>query len=262
METAFITLLFVIGLAGLPCVPLGALFGAGTRAELMGMTLSRTVYAGCFLIAAVHLGLSESLSLRGGKRLVLPCLAGMLVAVNNLPVLALLWGTAGVDWLREEILLLALECLAVAAFEETAFRGIVFPLLLQHFGAGKRGRFEAVLLAACLFGLAHFLNIFTDGLAAIAQVGYSFLIGAMLCVLLFEGANVWLCALIHAVYNFCGLVVPAFGTGDFWDIWNPATIVLTVLIAVGVAAYLAVRLWRSDAQGVRFVRFPHFVRRD
>ena len=79
----------------------------------------------------------------------------------------------------------------------------------------------------------------------IQQIGYSFLIGAMCSVVLYKTANLWLCVLLHAVYDFCGGLVPALGEGIIWD---TPTIIITVILAVVVTIYMVVLLFRIKPQ--------------
>lgn len=259
-ETAFIALLFAVAAVGIPYVPLGRLFTADPEeAQAMGMSLCRLIAAGCFLIAICEMGLGGALERRAKCGSVLLCaVPAFVIAVNNLPILALANGSAGVNAPWQDVLLLAVQCLCVALFEEAAFRGTVFPLLLQHWGTMKKGRFTAVIVSSLLFALLHLLNFAEGGAAVIAQVGYSFLIGGMLAALFFSGASVFLCATVHALYNFCGYLIPQCGYGDFWALWNAPTIAVTVLLSVAVAAFLLLRLWRDDgASAAHLVRFPH-----
>ena len=77
------------------------------------------------------------------------------------------------------------------------------------------------------------------------QVGYSFLIGAMYAVILFKTANIWLCVLLHAVYNFCGMLVPTLGAGTWWDV---PTVIFTTVLAVATAVYTVVLFIKMDVR--------------
>ena len=63
----------------------------------------------------------------------------------------------------------------------------------------------------------------------------AFLIGGMCSIILIKTRNIWCCVFLHAVYNFCGGVVPNCGGGI---IWNTPEIVLTAVVAVLVATYV------------------------
>ena len=163
--------------------------------------------------------------------------------------IALAQGTAAVTGSAGEIAAFALQCVGVGLFEEMAFRGVIFPFVLGKTGTGRKGRFIAVLASSAAFGLLHLVNLlggFSGGV--FLQVGYSFLIGCMLSVVMFCGGGVFVCAFIHAVYNFCGNVVFELGEGAFWDIWCPEEIVLTAVVAVaaGVFFFFALKNGKPD----------------
>ncbi len=172
-------------------------------------------------------------------------LLALLVALNNLPWIGLVTGRAKIEASSLLLALFAVECIAVGLFEELAFRGFLLPYCLTL----TRGRPHFVLLAAFLssavFALVHLVNLFSGGSpgAVIMQIGYSFLIGGMCACVLVASRSVWLCAAIHAVYNFCGTVVPRLGEGNGWD---PVTVTLTVLLGLAAAFFLVRFLWRTD----------------
>ena len=260
-QSAAILYLLAAGLALLPTQWLGSLFTQNEQiAQSLGLGIVRLVSCAVLLVLAFHMGIRGVWAPAGGKALLfaLPALA---VAVNNLPVVALAQGTAGVTGTAGAIAAFALECAGVALFEETAFRGIVFPFVLGKTGTGRKGRFRAVVISAALFGALHLVNIIGNWGAAgavLLQVGYSFLIGSMLAVCTFRGAGVWACALVHAAFNFCGsLIYDGRGFGGFSQVWCPQEIVLTAAVGVCAAAYFVWLLLKSpSAAADRFAVFP------
>lgn len=173
-------------------------------------------------------------SIAGSILVSLPC---ALVVINNLPVIALLNGTARITAPLPQVLLLALQCLSVGLFEEAAFRGVLLPVLLEGRRQSAKGVFFSVILSSTVFGLVHIFNLFAGAgfFGTILQVGYSFLLGGMLCAVMLTTHNLWLCVLLHAVYNFCGLLLPTLGTGSAW---NTPTVIITAALAAAVAAYV------------------------
>ncbi len=170
-------------------------------------------------------------------RSVLFCLPPICVVVNNMPIYPLITGMANVTapWWR--VLILAAECFAVGLFEETFFRGIVFVGFLNKRRETVLKRFLAIVFSSAVFGAVHLVNIFLGASpgAVILQIGYSFLIGAMCSVVLMKTSNIWICVLLHAIYNFCGALVPDCGKGT---IWEPVTVTVTVIIALATLAYM------------------------
>ena len=250
IESALILYLLTAGLVMFPFEWLGGIFTSDEQLSgFLGLGILRLLFFGIMLLLAVHMGIRGTLAVRGGWKGILVALPALVVAVNNLPVVALAQGTASVTGGAGHIAAFALQCVGVGLFEEMAFRGVIFPFVLGKTGTGKKGRFVAVLASSAAFGLLHLVNLlggFSGGV--FLQVGYSFLIGCMLSVVMFCGGGVFTCALIHAVYNFCGNIVFELGAGAFWDIWCPAEIVLTALVAVaaGVFFFFALKNGKPD----------------
>ena len=127
---------------------------------------------------------------------------------------------------------------------------------MQAYGTDARGRALAVVNSSLLFGGLHLLNVFAGGGTAqsLLQAGYSFLIGAMLCVCMLEGAGVGMCAWVHAVYNFCGLLVSELGRWDFYAVWNVPTVCITVLLGAAAIVFFTLRLVRHPGEAARLSR--------
>ena len=207
--------------------------------RLIPMSLSRALAALVFLVLLLTQGYHVLDPLRRpfGKSLLwsLPAFA---VVINNLPILSLIWGDAYIvhdttaHWIW-----FALQCLAIGAFEEIAFRGVILLRLAEGRRRTHRGLLISILLTSAVFGAMHAVNLLSgaDPGGVIMQIGYSFLIGAMCSVVLFKTANLWLCVALHAIYDFCGLLVPTLGGGSWWD---TPTIVFTVLLAVATTVYM------------------------
>lgn len=173
---------------------------------------------------------------------ILPC---WVIAINNFPIIPFALGQACIDSNIPDILLFALQCLFVGIFEELAYRGCVFMLILRSNRGSTSQIFSAVIISSALFGVVHIVNLFAGGgpIATLLQVGYSFLIGAMCCFVLLRTGSIWHCALIHAVYNFCGGLVANYGTGSIWTI---PEVILTIVVSLIVAVYVTFALLKTD----------------
>jgi len=206
--------------------------------------LTRFIGAALFFILIIYLGydiLKPKYAVRRSALFALPCL---IVAVNNLPYFALIFGNAYVDGTDPEILFFALECLLVASFEEFAFRGVLFYTLMQKCDSRKK-LFKAIIISSVVFGLFHLVNlIYSQNIAAVfLQVGYSALIGAMCAYVLIKTGSIWICVIVHAVYNFCGQIVPRLGGGVML---NVPQIIITVIIAIFCTIYIVISLLKSE----------------
>lgn len=180
-------------------------------------------------------------------RSILFSLPAFAVVINNMPILSLIWGDAYIIKGGNYMFWFVMECLAIGLFEEAAFRGVILLSAAEQRHGTKKELLVAVLLSSAIFGGVHLVNLFAGaGLGSvIRQIGYSFLIGAMCSVVLLKTANIWLCVLLHAVYDFCGNLVPTLGAGTWWDV---PTIVFTVILALGVTAYMLVVFIRMKPQ--------------
>ena len=59
---------------------------------------------------------------------------------------------------------------------------------------------------------------------------------------LYKTGSIWICVLIHSVYNFCGQIVPRLGDGDML---NAPQIIITVIISVICAIYIVLSLIKA-----------------
>lgn len=236
-----ITLLAIILLLACEIVGVERFFGENTDEKLIEsveMTLTRALGGVVFLTILVYLGYKVLDPFKKPFwRGILVCLPAFAVAVNNFPIQPVASGLASITASPLRLALFAVECFMVAFFEETCFRGVVFLGFLnkRRYTAGKR--FLAIIFSSAVFAVVHLVNVFLGASlpAVILQIGYSFLIGAMCSVVLIKTSNIWICVLLHAVYNFGGAIIESCGKGE---IWNPVSITLTAVVAVPVAAYM------------------------
>ena len=218
------------------------------------LTATRVIGAAIALLIMLYSSLGNVLKIRlsGFARAILFTLPCWLIAINNFPFIAIITGEAQLSAPAEKIAIYALQCLCVGLFEELAFRGCIFLFALDGHRKSTFDLFLAIVISSAIFGAVHFVNVFAGASigSVILQIGYSFLIGGMCSVVLMKTGCIWHCVLIHAVYNFCGGVVPTLGTGE---IWNTPTIILTVIVSLAVAAYVVVSLLRIDTESLGYI---------
>lgn len=195
--------------------------------------------AGGIGLAAILVGLGYSRIFRMdhcGKSFFV-ILPAILISINNFPIVAFLDGRAVLTESASRVFLFLLECICIGFFEEIVFRGIFLILFLQLMKKRQWSTLKAILLSSFVFGLSHMINIFA-GVSigdTILQMGYSFLLGMLWSVMFLKTRNIWLVMLLHATYNFFGMVMFQLGTvsGRF----DVITIIITVVLSVLVAAY-------------------------
>ena len=236
-----ITVTAIVLLGIFEVVGVGSFFGNDADADIVnwtGMAVSRLLGSVVFLTILFYLGYRVMNPLKKPFWIsLLFCLPALMVVVNNLPIYPLSTGMATVNSPLWKISVLALQCFSVGLFEETCFRGVILLGFLKKRRNSVGGRLLAILFSSVVFGVVHLINVFLGASpdAVLMQIGYSSLIGAMCSVVLMKTANIWLCVMLHAVFNFCGALVPECGSGI---IWEPITITLTVIIAVATAVYM------------------------
>ena len=145
----------------------------------------------------------------------LPC---FMVALINFPVSALISGKAEV--VRTDLLgLYALYVISVALLEEFIFRGVLL-IIVSDLMRGKRYQYLlTALICSAVFSLFHLTNLF-EGMGigdVLLQCLYTFLIGGMLVITMLKTRNIWLCVLLHALFDFGGLLIVHLGVGNPWD---------------------------------------------
>ncbi len=144
----------------------------------------------------------------------LPCI---LIAVNNFPFWSYFAGNMRferISWL--DFLLFAGYCLSIGLFEELVFRGFLFFVFASLFSSDRKGLLKTVVVTSVLFGGMHLFNLFFGAgvTATLLQVGYSVLTGGLFAVALIKTKSLLVPAVLHAVYNFCGLLLSPQGLGE------------------------------------------------
>ena len=248
-----ITLVAIIALLACEIVGFERILGEDADPKLLGnveMAVTRAIGGVVFLTILIYLGYKVIDPIKkpfwSG---VIVCLPALAVAINNFPIYPVSIGLAEIDAPLWRIAVFAAECLMVAFFEETCFRGVVFLRFLSKRRYTACGRFLAIVLSSAVFGLVHMVNAFIGAsiVAVILQIGYSFLIGAMCSVVLIKTSNIWICVLLHAIYNFGGSVIEDCGSGI---IWEPVTVSVTTILALAVAIYMTVVFFKIKDQEV------------
>ena len=262
-ESAAILYLLTAGFVLFPTQWMGELFTKNHMlSQMLGLGLVRILFAAVMIVLALEMGIRHVFFVQKGEwKALLFAIPALVVAVNNLPIIALANGSAFLTGNGLSFFAFAIECIGVGLFEETAFRGVIFPFVLGKTGTGKKGRFIAVIVSSAMFGCLHLVNLlggFSGGV--FLQVGYSFLIGSMLAICMFRGAGVLTCAFIHATFNFCGNIISnvrGLGFGAFSDVWCWQEILLTAVVGVAAIVYFVWLLYTSNPDvAEKFAVYP------
>ena len=214
--------------------------------DLLRAVVPRFFIAVFLLVVAIEYFPQSLASGRVSKSNLLWCLLPLWVTLVNFPASALIRGTARVT--RVELLwLFVFKCLLIGLSEEVLFRGIIFYSLSEYCKKRVNTCFLPVLISSAVFALFHFINLIEGAniLSVLQQVGYSFLIGAMLAVTLLKTKNIWLCVALHALFDFGGFLIADLGRGSPQDLtfW-----ILTIVVGVGCAVQIVLTLIKMMKQ--------------
>ena len=172
----------------------------------------------------------------------------LLVTVNNFPLVRIFGGECEITEDGERLALYILYCFSVAAFEETVFRGIIFPLSYIALEGKKRRLFWSAALSSGIFAAAHIFNLFAGaGIGAtLLQIGYSFLIGGLCAVSLITVKNIYLPVVFHFIYDLGGF----FCEGNIGIAscarWDTLTVAITAVLGVFTAVYMVILAIKKD----------------
>jgi hypothetical protein len=200
----------------------------GVTNTLVSAIIPRLVCGIVFLVVIFFFDKKILLFTRSTWGKLIWCIPCLIVALVNFPFSALLSGSATIE--RADLVpLFAAYCLSVGLMEECVFRGLVQGAIYERLDGKRYRALITVAISSAIFGLIHLVNLLegADVGSTILQVGYSFLIGGMLGAVLIKTKNLWLCVLLHALFDFGGLIVPYLGLGEFQDT------IFWVLTAIG-----------------------------
>ena len=211
-------------------------YADATMGRLISETVPRLAVGGFLITLMVTRGFGKTFTPKwSGAQLLwsVPCL---LVAIVNFPFAALISGTAVIE--RTDLIwLFLLKCVSIALVEEIFFRALLLPLFMERLQKNRHAVLISVLLTSALFAVMHLINLFFGaGIGeTMLQVGYTFLIGCMLAVMLLKTKNIWLCIITHALFDFGGTIVTDLGSGVFQDtVFWILTAIAGVLCAVHI----------------------------
>ena len=175
----------------------------------------------------------------------LPC---FMVAFVNFPYSALINGTASIT--RVDLMgLYILYVFGISLIEELVFRGTILILIADLLTNKRHKPLLTVLFSALVFALFHLTNIFVgaDIGYTLLQCVYTFLIGAMLSMVMLKSHNVWLCILIHTIFDFGGLIIFNIGVGDPWDLTFWILTIVSGLLCAGHVIFSLIKLEKDYA---------------
>ena len=206
---------------------------------------------GCGGIAAILLMIKSGIRLFGKPQKWLYLLPCLLVAINNFQWISYYNGR--MQFVRTgtiDVVLFALYCCCVGMFEECVFRGIVFSVLASYLTKDKKGFIKTYIISSCIFSISHFFNVFAGAGfgATVMQVGYTLLTGGLFGFVLIKSKNIFCCALIHAIYNFCGTLLSNDGGLGMGAPIDLGTGIMMAIIGVLVGVFVLYKVFTYETE--------------
>ena len=242
LSHVIIVTLFGIGLSSIPLDALLKLIIPDEYiAKTLGMTLTRLIFGVVAIYFIYKYGFLKNMFKKPTHIGLVMTLPALLVVVNNFPIIGVINGNVKVVGETPRIILYVIYCLSVGIYEETIFRGLVFPLCLIKTEKTKHPTFWAIALSSGIFGVAHLLNLLGGASipATLLQVGYSFLIGGMCAISLCLTDNLIVPIILHFIYDVGGLFVGQYGVG-MGNQWDNATVIITAILGTIVLIYMII----------------------
>ena len=205
--------------------------------NMLSNSIFRVVGGLIFISLMISLGYKILFKFPISIKAVLILLPALVISINNFPIIAYFNNQAYLVQPIYTVYIFVLESISSAFFEEIIFRSIILVFLLERLPRNKKGVFYAILISSLLFGLLHFVNLFS-GVSIYnvsLQIGYSFLMGMLWAVMYLKTKNIWLTIILHGTYNFFGQVMFSLGVvNGRYDIY---TIIITSVLAIGAIIY-------------------------
>ena len=256
VQMTAIMLLFVLGVVTFPTRSIVGFFYKG--GEEFVFLFAEGVQRIAFTFMMLHFAKSLGFKLIPRKTHVFGIFATLLafvIAVNNFPFVSYITGQVGVEENSVQLLSFMLWCVGVGLFEEVSVRGIIFPLVLIKLSGEKapklfkkRPVFWSIAISSVIFSLLHLVNLLNGNVGGtFMQVGYTFLIGAMCCIVTAVTGDVLVSACIHTVYNVCGMMIESCGFvvrgGRYW---STGQIICTAAVGAVVCVIMIIIALRAD----------------
>lgn len=215
--------------------------------------LSAILQQACGGVVAVLLMIRLDIRLFGKPQNLLYLIPCLVVAVDNFPFWSYFSGNMHfVNTETVDYILFAIYCLCIGWFEECIFRGVIFAVLAGRLSADRKGFLWTYLISSLIFGGAHLFNILNGAGVGptILQVGYTILTGGLFAFAMIKTKNVFCAAIIHAIYNFCGLLLSEQGLGT-GIVFDTGTVIMMTIISVCAAIFVLYRIWKISEDEIK-----------
>ena len=211
--------------------------------------ISKIIQQGLGVIAVTLLLKHLNVKLFGAPQNLIYLLPCLVIAIDNFQWSSFLTGKMELVHAEPiDITLFGLYCFSVGMFEECIFRGVIFSILASRFSKDQKGFWSTYLFSSGVFAIAHLFNGLSFG--TILQVGYTFLTGGLFGFVLIKTKNLLCCGLIHAIYNFCGLLFETpermgLGSGVVFDL---GTVLTMLIVSICIGLFVLVSVYKYSEE--------------
>jgi membrane protease YdiL (CAAX protease family) len=190
-----------------------------------------------FLFLLIRFGYGHLFRWRWNKDIAIILIPAVLVALNNLPISAIVNGRTAIHASSIELLAFVVDVFSTGWFEEIIFRSMILVVIMQYMEQTKKGLFMGIVISSVIFGVLHIANVFQGAAipATLQQVLYSTLTGMLFSSVFLLTKNIWVTMLVHIVYNITGSIFVVTGVVLFQ--WDAITIIVTIVVALFATAF-------------------------
>ena len=151
-----VLVLLAVGLSSVPLEKLLAkLFSDEGNAYLCAGAIIRFALCAAAVILSLKYGFYKQYVSSAKISAYLLLVPALLVTINNFPLVQIFGGECTFTTDGTRLVLYVLYCFSVAVFEETVFRGIIFPLSYIALEGKKKRLFWSAALSSAIFAAAH-----------------------------------------------------------------------------------------------------------
>lgn len=250
-DIIMIAMIIILGLVTilLEVVPI-----KGFKDGFYNVIITKILQQSCGIGAAVLLMLKSKIKLFSKPTHLLYLIPCLIIAVDNFPFWSYFSGN--MHLIRKDALdfiLFGAYCLSVGIFEECIFRGIIFSVLASRLSRDKKGFILTYVVSSFIFGAAHLFNGFNAGV--LLQICYTTLTGGLFAFALIKTKNIFCSGIIHAIYNFCGLVLAETGNGMIGlgsgIVFDVGTTVTMAIISVVVGVFVLYKVFKCPNEEIK-----------
>lgn len=134
------------------------------------------------------------------------------------------------------IINIGLLCFLIGIYEEFLLRGWLLNEFLERYGDTKKGVWISIVTSGIIFGLIHFINISSNGLAStFTQVLSASATGIVFGFIYYKTKNIWTVVFLHGFWDFCLFLAelsPLTELSMNSTSVTPVSIIMSVVIAL------------------------------